>query len=120
MTQSLPIGRAARAVDAACSARHTMSFDLQSHRTQLVLAALGAVLGLGAAIVLHGLPVIIVGDYGFFAFMAPSLSPYDVDVALSWWPSIAVLPGLGLLVGAAAGALLRRRGWALVRTTDTS
>ena len=82
------------------------------------LALFGLVLGLAAAVALHSLPAVLVGQGSFFAYAAPGCLPAGtpVDITLQWAPSLLTLGGLGLALGAGVAVVLARLGWRLTRS----
>lgn len=81
------------------------------------LGALGLAVGLGCALLIHGLPRAVVGRFGWFGFTSGTLEPggFAVRITLNWLPSVLVLPGIGLLTGLVLAALLARLGWRLTK-----
>lgn len=85
-------------------------------RLVATLSLFGLAVGLGCAVVVHFLPV---GQVGWFAY-TPLASAYRSGLSLSlnlpWWPSVVVLPAVGLAVGALFGVVLARIGWRIARS----
>ncbi len=78
-----------------------------------MLTAAGFVVGIAATALWHWSRSTISGGWTLYA-------PLNGPVRLpthhpGWWPTLLVFPVLGALVGAFAGFVLGRLGWAMVR-----
>lgn len=80
-----------------------------------VAAALGALVGLAAAALVHVLPL---GEISFFAYV-PQLGPAGfipkASFELNWLPSLWALPLLGVVLGLLTALAMHRLGWRLSR-----
>lgn len=84
------------------------------HRLVATLALFGLALGVVCAMIVRFLPV---GAVGWFAYTPlESANRSGLSLSLPWWPSIVVLPAVGLVAGALLGVVLTRIGWRIVRT----
>ena len=97
-----------------------LGHDASVSRLLVTLGALGLVVGLGCALLLHALPTSIVGRFGWFAYTPAysSSSRFTVNITVPWLPSILVFPGVGVAVGLIVGLVLALLGWRLAKRTS--